>query len=70
MSKEKTGTEESNWRCRRCNLDLVVGPVSVSYMGSRFTTDLPHCPSCGMVFVSEEVALGKMADVERILEDK
>jgi hypothetical protein len=39
-------------------------------MGNRFTTDLPHCPACGMVFISEEIALGKMAQVEQMLEDK
>jgi hypothetical protein len=48
----------------------VSGPITVTYMGNRFATDLPHCPSCGMVLVSEEIALGKMAEVEQALEDK
>jgi hypothetical protein len=25
--------------------DLVMGPVTVTYMGNRFTTDCPICPS-------------------------
>jgi hypothetical protein len=32
--------------------------------------DLPACASCGLVLISEELANGKMADAERILEDK
>jgi hypothetical protein len=39
-------------------------------MGNRFTADLPYCPDCGRVLISEKVALGKMAEVEKLLEDK
>lgn len=70
MKDENREQEDLNWQCQRCHRDLVVGPVSVAYMGNRYTTDLPYCPSCGMVLVSEELALGKMAEVEMILEDK
>jgi hypothetical protein len=31
---------------------------------------MPHCPNCNQVLVPEELALGKMAEVEKILEDK
>ncbi|HOI94695.1 MAG TPA: hypothetical protein PK250_08320 [Syntrophobacter fumaroxidans] len=44
--------------------------VNVSYLGSSFPVDLPRCPRCGLVFVPEELALGRMAEVERLLEDK
>lgn len=70
MTKEEKRQEELKWRCQRCQSGLVTGPVTVEYMGNRFTTDLPHCPSCGMILVSEEIALGKMAQVEQMLEDK
>jgi hypothetical protein len=39
-------------------------------MGNRMTADLPQCPVCGFVMISEELALGKMAEVEQALEDK
>lgn len=39
-------------------------------MDGSFPVDLPVCPSCGQVFVPEELALGKMAAVEKALEDK
>jgi hypothetical protein len=40
------------------------------YLGRHFHVNLPACPSCGRVYLSEELARGKVADVERELEDK
>jgi hypothetical protein len=62
--------EDLNWRCEHCDRDLVVGPVAATYMNNRFTTDLPYCPTCKTVLIVERVAMGKMAEVEQILEDK
>jgi transcription elongation factor Elf1 len=70
MKNQYTRPEDLEWKCERCNHELVVGQVSVEYLGNRFTTELAKCPSCGFVLVSEKVALGKMAEVEQILEDK
>ncbi len=70
MKNEKTILKDLKWQCYRCHQELVVGPITVNYLGNRFTTDLPHCPDCGLVLVSEELALGKIAEVEQILEDK
>jgi hypothetical protein len=63
-----TPPEDPHWRCAGCDRPLVKGPVTVSYMGHRFTTE--HCPGCGLVLVPETVARGKMAEVEQLLEDK
>lgn len=62
--------DAANWVCGRCNCALEIKKVSVSYMGSSFPVDLPVCPQCGQVFVTEELAVGKMAEVEQTLEDK
>ncbi len=70
MKKDLVTPEDLKWRCDRCQCDLVVGQVAVIYMNNRFTVELPHCPSCKVVLISEAVATGKMAEVERILEDK
>jgi hypothetical protein len=59
-----------DWICGRCNRPLVIKRVSVSYMNSSFPVDLPVCPGCGQVFVTEALATGKMAEVEQALEDK
>jgi hypothetical protein len=44
--------------------------VGVSYLGNTFPVDLLRCPNCGLTLVTEDTALGKMADVEKLLEDK
>ena len=43
---------------------------TVEYLGNQFVTDLPTCPKCGQVYISEDLATGKMAEVEQLLEDK
>jgi hypothetical protein len=56
--------------CVKCKVPLEMGKVGVSYLGNTFPVDLPRCPGCGQVYVREDLALGKMADVEKLLEDK
>ena len=58
------------WTCADCNEPLVVGKVDVSYLGNSFPVDLLKCPKCGLVMIPEELALGKMSEVEKALEDK
>ena len=56
--------------CAACDRPLEMGRVVASYLGQSFPVELPRCPSCGFVYVSEELALGKMLKVEQALEDK
>ena len=70
MKTEHTRPEDLEWQCRKCRQKLGLGPVTVEYMGNQFTVELPRCPECGLVLIPEELALGKMAEVEQILEDK
>jgi ribosomal protein S27AE len=70
MKSDNVRPEDLQWRCAKCHRDLVVRPINVTYMGNRFTADLPHCPDCGRVLVAEHIAMGKMAEVEKLLEDK
>jgi DNA-directed RNA polymerase subunit RPC12/RpoP len=70
MKSQYSQSQDLEWKCARCNQELVVGQASVEYLGNRFTTELAKCPHCGFVLVSEELALGKMAEVEQMLEDK
>lgn len=58
------------WSCADCGELLVPGKVEISYLGNSFPVDLLKCPKCGLVFIPEELALGKMAKVEKMLEDK
>jgi len=56
--------------CSNCSVPLEPLKVKVSYLKSSFPAELPCCPKCGQIYVPEELALGKMAEVERTLEDK
>lgn len=56
--------------CRSCNQALTPCKNHVEYLGSRFDVALPQCRQCGMIFISPSLARGKMAEVEKILEDK
>lgn len=58
------------WHCARCRRPLDTAPVAIEYLGHRFTVELPQCPQCNQVYVSEALATGKMAEVEQLLEDK
>jgi len=70
MSRESAASAEKPLICLQCDLPLEMGKVNVAYLGSMFPVDLLRCPKCGQAFIPEELALGKMAEVEKILEDK
>jgi ribosomal protein S27AE len=58
------------WECGRCGVPLEVGRVRVAYLDSEQPVDLARCPRCGLVMVPEDLALGRMLEVEQLLEDK
>lgn len=66
----KNAGEEKVWRCGRCQCDLVPKKVVLDYMGYSISHDLPVCPTCGKVYISKELAEGRMCQVEQTLEDK
>jgi len=58
------------WICDKCCRELRLSKVKVQYLGGNFEVELMKCPECGNVYISEELALGKMLEVEKELEDK
>jgi len=62
--------ENKEWKCLSCDALLKLDKVRIDYMNGSFTVELPCCPECGMALVPEEIALGKMLEVEKLLEDK
>ncbi|MDR1657280.1 MAG: DNA-binding protein [Deltaproteobacteria bacterium] len=64
----KFGAE--GWSCPKCQQPLQPVEVNVKYMGSSFFVELPGCPTCGTILVDEELAVGRMLEVEKLLEDK
>ena len=62
--------EEKTWKCGRCSQELKMTKMVFSYLGHTFAHEVPVCPKCGKVFISKELADGRMAEVEQLLEDK
>lgn len=56
--------------CRKCKVPLEKADAVFSYLENAFPVELPVCPKCGFVYVPEELALGKVLSVEKVLEDK
>ena len=62
--------KKSPWLCAACGIPLEQSKVEIAYRGSAFPVDLHRCSRCGIVFIPEELALTRMAEAEKILEDK
>jgi YgiT-type zinc finger domain-containing protein len=56
--------------CFQCNKELELKKTDFTYLGHSFFTELPRCPRCGMVYVSEELVKDRISEVEMQLEDK
>jgi predicted nucleic acid-binding Zn-ribbon protein len=69
-----TGTAKSGdgsgWICNRCRVPLEVQTVRLQYRKTIFALHLPVCPGCSSILIDEELATGKMAEAEQIIEDK
>lgn len=56
--------------CCKCNKEMEPMKTQFGYLGHAFSTEALRCPSCGEVFIPEELAKGRMSEVEMMLEDK
>jgi Zn-finger nucleic acid-binding protein len=70
MTDASNQSERDQWLCDACGIALQLGKVTVSYLDNAYPVELLRCPRCGLTWVPEETALGKMAEVEKTLEDK
>ena len=61
---------KDEWMCEKCKKKLEPGNAQIRYLGKVFTVDVLKCPKCGTVMITEEIAVGKIADAEQLLEDK
>lgn len=62
--------EVQGWKCAACGCELTYQEVSMQYLGGLFQVELLGCRKCGQVLVPEQLAQGKMHQVEQVLEDK
>jgi Zn-finger nucleic acid-binding protein len=57
-------------QCAKCNVELTLRKVRLTYLGHDVLHDFPCCPKCGQVFIDEAIATGRMHEVETMVEDK
>ncbi len=62
--------KDRDWFCESCQLEMEPGLTELQYQGNVFKVELLLCPSCGAVLIAEELAVGRMLEVEKLLEDK
>lgn len=56
--------------CAAHRVPLEPCKVDLTYQGHTFPADVLCCPVCGLVFIPEEMARGRMLEVEQTLEEK
>ena len=56
--------------CARDGARLEKGQVELTYQGHTFPVEMLRCPICGQPLITEELAAGKMREVEQTLEEK
>ncbi len=62
--------KEEKILCDNCGVELEERKVLLRYLDFEFPADLPCCPQCGQVYISEDLVKGKVSQVEATLEDK
>lgn len=63
-------TETKPVICYNCQKELIPMKTYLSYLGRSFSADILKCPECGEVYIPEELAKSRIAEVEMQLEDK
>jgi len=59
-----------DWHCFQCKEQMVQGELKLMYLEIDATVTGLICPKCGDGYVPEELAIGKLAEGEKKIEDK
>lgn len=51
--------------CGKCKAELVLKKTDVQYMRFTFNHEVPVCPICGQVYLSEELVNEKVKELEK-----
>ena len=57
-------------KCCKCDVEMEMKKTTFVYLGNEMYHPILRCPKCGLAFIPEELATGKIATVEKQLEDK
>ncbi len=57
-------------KCCKCNVEMVERKTTFDYLGHEASYPVLGCRVCGQAYVPEDLADGKIAEVETLLEEK
>jgi RNase P subunit RPR2 len=70
LIKDVGGENPSIMVCGVCDVPMAPMKSTFSYLKREFRHTVLRCPVCGQIYISEDLAKGKMREVETILEEK
>ena len=70
LEKKGAMVESDVLICMKCNLPLEIGKAKFSYLSHEMVSEVPLCPICGQVYLTEELVNGRIRAIEGSLEDK
>ena len=56
--------------CVKCNEPLIKSRTNFEYLNHEMHADVLKCPSCGQVYLSEDMVKDRILKVETSIEDK
>jgi len=56
--------------CAKCDVELTSMKADFQYMRFTFNREVLVCPSCGQVYLSEQLVNEKVKEVEKTFEEK
>ncbi|MDR2157326.1 MAG: hypothetical protein LBO81_06060 [Clostridiales Family XIII bacterium] len=72
MTDRKADGAETRSRriCELCDVEMTPLEAQFNYLNRTFKHVVLRCPRCGQVYIPEELAEGRMREVEKTLEEK
>lgn len=68
--KPAAPAEDAPQLCHACGESLRLMKTNFSYLRHTFSAEVPRCPTCGLVYISEKLVQDRMQPVEQLLEEK
>lgn len=58
------------WHCFKCKERMIETEIKLVYLEVEATVEGLMCPKCGVKYITEEVAIKKLARGEKMVEEK
>ena len=60
----------AEWYCFKCNEKAEAAQITLVYMEIEAKQEGLRCPKCGASYITEEMAIDKVAKAEKMIEEK